>query len=233
MFFTYVHVFHVCLNYTSIENNSNAIGLQGEMKMDNKQPFDLHGFFQRLYGTDNEELIARSIEASRIVRKRKGEIIFKPGVTQSSTTIVLDGVIKTYILSPDGVENTLAYIFQPGTCVAMHEDMINVPKMWCKTVTPCTLIEMSPGPYELAEEFPELWKKLVLAWRPFYYGMMDKLRAGYTLTAKERYLWFVDKYAPIVDLVPLVEIARFLGIKPQSLSRIRAELAEEGSDQHC
>ena len=65
---------------------------------------------------------------------------------------VLDGVIKTYILSPDGVENTLTYIFQPGTCVAMHEDMINVPKMWCKTVTPCTLIEMSPGPYELAEE---------------------------------------------------------------------------------
>ena len=53
----------------------------------------------------------------------------------------------------------------------------------------------------------------------------------FALTAKERYLWFVDKYAPIVDLVPLVEIARFLGIKPQSLSRIRAELAEEGRDR--
>ena len=52
MFFTPV------LFYTSIVNISNAIGLQGEMKMDNKQPFDLHGFFQRLYGTDNEELIA-------------------------------------------------------------------------------------------------------------------------------------------------------------------------------
>ena len=61
--------------------------------------------------------------------------------------------------------------------------------------------------------------------------MMDKLRAGYTLNAKERYLWFVDKYAPIIDLIPLVETARFLGIKPQSLSRIRNELAEERSEK--
>ncbi|MBE6736519.1 MAG: Crp/Fnr family transcriptional regulator [Ruminococcaceae bacterium] len=181
--------------------------------------------------TDNEALIDRLVECSRLVKRKKGEILFSPGVTCSSTIFLLDGVIKTYIRSPDGTENTLAFLFQPGTCVAMHEDMINIPKTWCKTMSPCTLIEMSPGPYELADEFPELWKHLVTGWRPFYYGMMDKLRVGYTLTAKERYLWFMDKYAPIIDYVPQAEIARFLGIKPQSLSRIRNELAEEGRDQ--
>ena len=201
------------------------------MKMDNKQPFDLHGFFRDFLMTDNEALIDRLVECSRLVKRKKGEILFSPGVTCSCTVFLLDGVIKTYIRSPDGTENTLAFMFRPGTCVAMHEDMINIPKTWCKTMTPCTLIEMSPGPYELADEFPELWKHLVTGWRPFYYGMMDKLRVGYTLTAKERYLWFLDKYAPIIDYVPQAEIARFLGIKPQSLSRIRNELAEEGRDR--
>ena len=59
--------------------------------------------------------------------------------------------------------------------------------------------------------------------------MMDKLRAGYTLSAKDRYLWFVKKYGPIVDIIPQNEIALYLGIKPQSLSRIRAELAGDGT----
>ena len=198
------------------------------MTMDNKQPFDLHGFFRNFLMTDNEALIERLVECSRLEKRKKGEILFSPGVTCSSTIFLLEGVIKTYIRSPDGTENTLAFLFRPGTCVAMHEDMINIPKTWCKTITPCTIIEMSPGPYELADDFPELWKHLVTGWRPFYYGMMDKLRAGYTLTAKERYLWFMDKYAPIVDYIPQTEIARFLGIKPQSLSRIRNELSEEG-----
>lgn len=197
--------------------------------MQNTQSFDLYGFFRDYLQTDNEELILRFVKYSRIVKREKGEIIFRPESPGSVTPFLLDGVIKTYILSPDGSENTFALYFKPGTCVAMTEEMIHVTQIWCKTLTPCTLVEMyGPGPYELAEEYPELWEKLVLGWRPFYFGMMDKLRAGYTLTAKERYLWFVNKYAPIVDKLSLNEISMFLGIKPQSLSRIRSELAEEG-----
>lgn len=197
--------------------------------MNNTQSFDLYGFYKDYLQTDNKELILKFVEYSRIVKREKGEIIFRPESPGPSTPFLLDGVIKTYIISPDGVENTFALYFKPGTCVGMTQEMINVPQIWCKTLTPCTLIEMyGTGPYELAEEYPELWEKLVLAWMPFYFGMMDKLRAGYTLTAKERYLWFVNKYGPLVDKISLNEISLFLGIAPQSLSRIRSELAREG-----
>ncbi len=197
--------------------------------MNNSLLPDLHEIYRKLLASDNEALIDRMVSCSSIVQKKKGDIVFRPGATRSSTTILLDGVMKTFVLSPDGTENTFALYHVPGTPVIMKEDMINAAELWCKALTPCTLVEVYPGPYELADEFPELWEKLIYAWRPFYYGMMDKLRAGYTLNAKDRYLWFVEKHGALVDKISLNEIALYLGIKPQSLSRIRAELEKGGA----
>lgn len=197
--------------------------------MNRKQPLDLHAFYRQVLApTENEELVESLVMHSHIVTRQKGDVIFSPESGGASSYFLLNGVMKTYVLSPDGTENTFAYFFQPGTGYTMNEETIKETQLWCKAVTQCVLVELSPGLFDLAEDHPELWKKLVLAWRPFYFGMMDKLRAGYTLTAKERYLWFVEKYGPIVDVIPQNEIASYLGIKPQSLSRIRAELAEEG-----
>ena len=39
--------------------------------MDNKQPFDLHGFFRNFLMTDNEALIDRLVECSRLEKRKK------------------------------------------------------------------------------------------------------------------------------------------------------------------
>ncbi len=123
-----------------------------------------------------------------IVTKEKGDTIWAPGATEDSTTILLDGVVKTFILSPDGTENTLTFWFKPGTFICPTKEMINIPEIWCVALTQCTLIEMvGTSPYKMAEDIPVLWKE-----------------------------------------IPQNEIALYLGIKPQSLSRIRAELIKEG-----
>lgn len=196
--------------------------------MEQGRPLDLKEFYRKFLVSDDEKLIERMASHSRIIKKEKGDFIFRPEMDGPSTTFLLSGVAKTFILSPDGTENSFALYFQPGTAVCMTKDMINIPGIYYKALTPVTLIELvGPGPYELAEEYPDCYRELTRGWMPFYYGMMDKLRANTTLTAKDRYLWFLNKYAPIVDQISQVEIAAFLGIKPQSLSRIRNELASE------
>ncbi|WKN43440.1 Crp/Fnr family transcriptional regulator [Tunicatimonas pelagia] len=44
------------------------------------------------------------------------------------------------------------------------------------------------------------------------------------LDAKDRYLWFIKEYPAVVEKSPLKFIASYLGMKPESLSRIRREL---------
>lgn len=196
------------------------------MKIDKScAPID---FFRDFFITDDEEIISTFASYCHITHKKKGDILYGPGATEDSTIVLLDGVIKTYILSPDGTENTLTFWFQPGTFICVTKEMINIPEYWCAALTDCTLIEMvGTSPYKLAEEVPEYWKELMYGTLPFAIRILDKVRVGYTLDSKDRYLWFLEKYGPIADKIPNAEIARFLGIQPQSLSRIRSELAEE------
>ena len=196
--------------------------------MEKGRQMDLLEFYRNFLISDDEELITRLATHSRVVTMDKGKVIFGPEAIAPSTIFLLDGVIKTYILSPDGTENSFAIYYKPGTAVCMTKDMINIPGIWCKALTPVKMIELvGPGPYELAEDYPDCYREIVRGLEPFYFGMMDKLRAVSTLTAKERYLWFMEKYAPVVDRISQLEIAMYLGIKPQSLSRIRSELAAE------
>ncbi len=198
------------------------------MKID--KPYDVNKFIHDFFMTDDEEALSAFASYCHIVELEKGDLVFGPGATEDSTTFLLDGVLKSFIKSPDGTENTFTFWFEPGTCIGVTKDMINIPEVYCVALTPCTLIKMvGSSPYELAKEYPVFWKETMIATLPFALRIMAKARAGYVLDARERYLWFLDKYGPIADIVPLSEVALFLGIKPQSLSRIRAELIREGA----
>lgn len=178
---------------------------------------------------DDEEATDAFVSYCRITTIEKGENIWVPGSGKDSTTLLLEGVLKTFILGPDGTENIFTFWHEPGTFICPTADMIDIPEIWCQAVTPCTIIEMvGMNPYRLAEEYPVMWKEIMFGTLPFAVRIMNKARVGYTMTAKERYLWFLENYGPVVDKVPLSEIALYLGIQPQSLSRIRTELAEQG-----
>lgn len=198
--------------------------------MNNQQPFNLHEFYRNaLLAKDNEELIDILASHSRIVHKDKREIVFAPGVGSDTAIILLDGVLKTYIVSPNGTEHTHSFHYQTGSIICLTDEMINSPGIWCETLIETTYIEFTDlNPYKLTEEYPVLYSQFLQRYIAFYFGTMDKLCASYTMTAKERYLWFMKKYAPIADIIPQVEVAQFIGIAPASLSRIRSELLEEG-----
>ncbi|MEE1300351.1 MAG: hypothetical protein UHI93_07390, partial [Acutalibacteraceae bacterium] len=45
-----------------------------------------------------------------------------------------------------------------------------------------------------------------------------------TLNGEDRYRWFLDEYKDIAEIVPQNYVASFLGIQPQSLSRIKRQM---------
>lgn len=195
-----------------------------------KQPFDLYAFYRQWFSDHvSDETVAWVASHSRVETKEKGEIFFGPTVDDSPVFyLLLDGIVKTYVISPDGVENTYAIYDKPGFSMSMTTQMINETGLYMKALTPCKVIHLiGTGPFDVAEKFPDLWRELTFGFMLYFTRMMDKLRAGYTLSAKERYLWFLNTYPDVADKISQVEVANFLGIKPQSLSRIRSELEEE------
>ena len=56
--------------------------------------------------------------------------------------------------------------------------------------------------------------------------MVDEKSIIISHDATTRYIKFIERYADIVDRLPLKEIASFLGIRQQSLSRLRGKMDE-------
>ena len=59
------------------------------------------------------------------------------------------------------------------------------------------------------------------------YFLQKRINSLLAMTARERYLEFVEMYPSLLLRVPQWMIASYLGITPESLSRVRREIAKE------
>lgn len=86
--------------------------------------------------------------------------------------------------------------------------------------------------YKISKPDFLLWKSTADKWNNFIQGVVNdhlscklqRVKDFQTLTATERYIKFVEAYPNLALNVKVDTIASFLGIEPQSLSRIRRKI---------
>ena len=94
-----------------------------------------------------------------------------------------------------------------------------------ETVTKCKM-------YKITKTEFDTWKNTTNKWNEFIQEVinehlnckMERVREFQTLSAKERYLNFIENHPKMVLSVKIDTLASFLGIEPQSLSRIRKQI---------
>jgi CRP-like cAMP-binding protein len=79
----------------------------------------------------------------------------------------------------------------------------------------------------LLETVPKMERFFRLLLESNYLATHKRINDSLAASAEERYLAFNTTYPALVELVPQHHIASFLGITPQSLSRIRKELSQK------
>ena len=57
-----------------------------------------------------------------------------------------------------------------------------------------------------------------------YVATQNRIRGAVSLSAKEQYTAFQKRYPQLEQRIPQYMVASYLGIQPQSLSRIRKEI---------
>lgn len=157
------------------------------------------------------------------VNRKKGEFVFKQGDIDTSIYVVTSGLLKAYYLTVDGKELVKSFIQEQefiGSLIACH------------TAKPCTFSLMCLEDSLLLEiPFSKLQK--AINHRPELSGMVNnglmnlaikKERREYEflcLSATERYALFKERTPDLINRVTQNDIARYLGITPVALSRIK------------
>ncbi len=175
--------------------------------------------------TEEEKDIIVSSDVFRSVKK--GTILLKEGQKSKESYFVLKGCIRTYYVL-DGEEKTTDFYtemeaFTPP-CVIKK-----TPSEYYVSCIEDSIISVSNADMEV--EINRKFPKFEIMCRLLSEELLAKQRIDFdefkTSSPEQRYLNLLQKRPDLVQRVPQHQLASYLGIKPQSLSRLRARITEK------
>ena len=179
----------------------------------------------------DEKILAEMLSHSQTAKYRKGQTILGIGEKLEYTGVILSGMARSYYLDINGNEHTRN--FHKEYFMIMDEGLIGYKNSICAyealedTVLILFEISMLRNMFDENENLKDFYIAS-LEW-----GMKYKIyRENEFLTsnATQRYLKFREDFPEIADRVKQSYISTYLGIAPESLSRIRKALKEENGE---
>ena len=142
----------------------------------------------------------------------------------NSVGFLAEGIMRTYIIDPDGNEAGLRFIlpsnFVRGSFAGNVPSPVNI-----QCIETCSLyIADWNNIMGFMGTSPELRTFFNLLLSNGYSKTMTLLSNFIRLNAKDRYLLFIKEYPGLIDRIPHYLIANHLGITSVQLSRIRKNL---------
>lgn len=156
----------------------------------------------------------------------KNTIIEKAGKIHLYQNFIVTGILRKYTLEETGLEITTAISSEPcffSCYTSLMERKISNENL--ESITDCLLLRIKREDIDfLFKEGKTIHQYTILLFQKIIEEQKSKALDLVNLTARERYMKFTNNYSQLVQNVPLKQIASFLGITPQSLSRIRKEI---------
>jgi CRP-like cAMP-binding protein len=175
--------------------------------------------------TEDEENAILSLDIFRSFKK--GTILLEEGQKSKNSYFVLKGCIRKYYFI-DGDEKTTAF-FTEMEELTPHCVKNNAPSEYFISCVEDTILTVAnPNmEVELFTKFPKFEKMC----RVLSEELLAKEQINFdefkTSSPEQRYLNLLQKRPDLIQRVPQHQLASYLGIKPQSLSRLRARIFEK------
>lgn len=171
--------------------------------------------------SDSEEKIIRSAFETLTVKKK--ETILVPGQVCYYTYFIVKGCLRSYFVDEKGAEH-IYQIRLDNNWISDLESFFSQrqSKYYIEALEDSTLLQLSFDRLEkLYIEVPGVERYFRILFQKAYINALERLNATMWESAPDRYNDLLKEHKDIFLRVPLVYIASYLGITPESLSRIR------------
>jgi CRP-like cAMP-binding protein len=175
--------------------------------------------------TEEEKNAILSEDVFRSVKK--GTTLLQEGQKSKESYFVLKGCIRTYYVI-DGEEKTTAFYTEMDAltpqCV-IHK----TPSEYFISSVEDSILTVSNADMEV--EINSKFPKFEIMCRKMSEELLAKKQIDFdefkTSSPEQRYLNLLQKRPDLIQRVPQHQLASYLGIQPQSLSRLRARILEK------
>lgn len=162
-----------------------------------------------------------------IKKLKKNEYFFVPGNDPSDFAIVMKGVMRHYYVDNDGKEWVKMFATDLGLVGPHSESLQKIPvRTYIQAVTDCELAVVPYADFYRLTEKNLGWEIMLRKITELFY--LDKENREFlllTADAETRYKLFLESHKQFLNIIPDFQIASYIGITPQALSRIRKKIS--------
>ncbi|WOK07771.1 Crp/Fnr family transcriptional regulator [Imperialibacter roseus] len=175
--------------------------------------------------TEEEKNAINSVDIFRSVKK--GTVLLSRGQQSKNSFFVLKGCIRTYYII-DGEEKTTAF-YTEMDALTPHCVINKAPSDYYISCVEDTILTVSN--LDMEEEINAKFPKFEIMCRKMSEELLAKHQIDFdgfkTSSPEQRYLNVLQSRPDLLQRVPQHQLASYLGMTPQSLSRLRARISEK------
>lgn len=177
----------------------------------------------------DEEKMAEMLSLGEMVNLKAGEVFIERGSRSHLGCIVLEGLMRNYIVNDKGEEITVVFASEMQVIATYATIFLDKPASeTTEAIEPSLLFVM---------DYKKLQERLTVdpTYTLMYASVLEQLLISAIqriedFTQKrplERYERLLQTHGHLIERVPLKHLASYLGINPASLSRIRKRLSKK------
>lgn len=188
----------------------------------------INHYLSKVLNVPTEKINLCSLEYE--IRKiPKNTFLLQSGDICKNIFFVEKGLLRMYSIDKNGKEHIIQ--FAPESWLISDRSSLYFNE---KSVYYIEAVEESEVIYlnldffnKLVEQFPDSIERSDVLVQKHVKSLQDRINSLLGETAEERYLKFVKMFPDLLLRVPQWMVASYLGITPESLSRVRKELARK------
>ncbi|MDT0676969.1 Crp/Fnr family transcriptional regulator [Autumnicola musiva] len=174
--------------------------------------------------TAEEEEEFTSVLTEKSINKK--QFLTQPGQEITTEYYVIKGCLQSYYQDEAGNKHIIQFAVEDWW-ISDFEAFFSGRKaeLYVEAIEDCMLLGIQKDTLEiLYKRIPKFERFFRIKTTNAFVALRSRVLSALQKTGKQRYLEFCDQYPQIERRVSNHNIANYLGIKPESLSRIRKEI---------
>lgn len=167
--------------------------------------------------------------STRTIRRKvkRRQVILQEGLVCKHQTFVVQGCFKMYGVDDKDVAHNIQFAAENDWIADIGSLHSGKPSgFFIEAIEPSDIIQIEQQSlYFLYTNIPKLDRIFKVIIEHKFIELQNRVLQNISSTAQQRYLNFLEQYPHLSNRLPNVQIASYLGITPEFLSKVRKDLA--------